>query len=131
MMNRIRNIDFGGIVGTIRKIPAFTIDYFRTQPIVAAFTGLALVLLATFFFLLGTLEPTSPGTEVSLDQSLTAAQQRRVQTATIKDEDHRVELLTRRGEQVWSAYPESEGQTNRIIDAMTKGGAKLTVDQQS
>src|SRR5688500_17605254 len=129
-MQRLRNFDFGDLVGAVRKMPAFLIDYFRTQPIVAAFTGLAIVLLTAFFLLLGTLQPSSPGTEVSLDQILTAAEQRQVQSAVLKDQDHRVELLTRRGEQVWSPYPESEGQTSRIIDAMTKAGAQLTVDQQ-
>src|SRR5688572_14134067 len=106
------------------------LDYFRTQPIVAALSALGLALLAAFFLLLGTLSPSSPGTEVSLDQVLTAAEQRTVQTSTLKDEDHRVEVLTRRGEQVWAAYPESEGQTNRLIDAMTKAGAQVSVDQQ-
>jgi cell division protease FtsH len=129
-MQRIRNIDFGGFVDAVRKTPAFLIDYFRTQPMVAALSGLGLALLLAFFFLLGTLAPSSPGTEVSLDQVLKAAEQRQVQSATLWDEDHRIGLITRRGEQVWAAYPESEGQTNRLTDAMTKAGAQLTVDQQ-
>src|SRR5688572_27846180 len=107
-MQRIRNIDFGAFWDAIRKTPAFLVDYFRTQPMVAALSALGLVLLAAFFLLLGTLAPTSPGTEVSLDQVLKAAEQRQVQAATLKDQDARIEVLTRRGEQVWSPYPDSE-----------------------
>jgi cell division protease FtsH len=130
VIKKIRSIDLGEVVDGIRKIPPFVIDYLRTQPIVAALGALGLVLLAAFFLLLGTLSPSSPGTEVSLDQVLTAAEQRQVQSATIKDQDHRIEVQTRRGEEVWAAYPESEGQTSRLIDAMTKADAQLSVDQQ-
>ena len=131
MIKKIRNIDFEEVVTTIRKVPPFVMDYLRTQPIVGALGGLGIVLLATFFLLLGTLSPSSPGTEVPLDQVLTAAEQRQVQSATLWDEDHRIGVVTRAGEQVWAAYPQSEGQTSRLIDAMTKADAQLTVDQQS
>jgi cell division protease FtsH len=127
----IRNIDLEEVVTTIRKMPPYFIEYLRTQPIVAALGGLGLVLLMAFFLLLGTLSPSSPGTQVSLDQVLEAAEQRQVQTATIWDHDHRIGLTTRLGEQVWAAYPSSEGQTSRLIDAMTKADAQLTVDQQN
>jgi cell division protease FtsH len=130
VIQKLRNFDMGAVFGFIQKAPFMFFDYFRSQPIVAAFTALALVLLTAFFLLLGTLQPTSPGTEVSLDQVLTAAQQRQVQGAKIKDQDQRIELTTRNGDRVWAAYPESEGQTSRLIDAMVKGGAQLTVDQQ-
>ena len=62
---------------------------------------------------------------------LNAAKQRQVAQATLKDEDARVEVSTRSGEALWAAYPKSEGQTNRIIDAMVKSRASLAVDQQS
>jgi len=109
----------------------FAFDYFRSQPIVAALTALALVLFVVFFTMLGTLSPSSPGREVPLDQVLTAAKQRQVGKATLLDEDARVEITTRAGEQLWAAYPKSEGQTSRLIDAMTKSQASLAVDQQA
>jgi cell division protease FtsH len=115
----------------IKDIALFAIDYVRTQPILAFLAGLALMLFAVFFLMLGSLSPSSPGREVSLDQVLNAAKQRQVAQALLKDEDARVEVTTRSGEQLWSAYPKSEGQTNRIIDAMVKGQASLAVDQQS
>ena len=127
----MRSIDLGEVFGTIRKIPAFILDYLRTQPIVAGLGGLLLVLLAAFFLMLGTLNPSSAGSEVSLDQVLNAAQQRQVASAKLLDEDARIEVTTRRGEQVWAAYPKSEGQTARLIDAMVKADAQLSIDQQS
>ncbi|HEX8084732.1 MAG TPA: ATP-dependent zinc metalloprotease FtsH [Solirubrobacteraceae bacterium] len=108
----------------------FVFDYFRSQPILAFLVGLTVVLFALFFLMLGGLSPSSPGREVSLDQVLNAAKQRQVATATLKDEDARVEVQTRNGEQLWAAYPKSEGQTSRIIDAMVKSRATLAVDQQ-
>ena len=115
----------------VKDVAFFAIDYFRSQPILAFLVGLAAVLFTLFFLMLGGLSPSSPGREVSLDQVLNAAKQRQVAQATLKDEDARVEIATRSGEQLWAAYPKSEGQTSRIIDAMVKSRASLNVDQQS
>src|SRR5688500_8247101 len=114
----------------LMKLPAGFKEYLATQPIVAALSGLAIIFLTIFFLMLGSLCPSSPGREVPLDQVLTAAKQRQVAEATLKDEDARIEIGTQRGEQVWAAYPKSEGQTARLIDAMTKADAQLSVDQQ-
>jgi cell division protease FtsH len=84
-----------------------------------------------FFSMLGTLQPSSPGTEVPLGQVLNAAKQRQIASATIMDEDSRIEVTTRGGQRVHAAYPKSEGQTSRLIDAMQKAGAQFDVDQQS
>jgi cell division protease FtsH len=89
------------------------------------------VLFVVFFLMLSSLSPGSPGSETGLSQVLNAAQQRQVQSATIKDEDARVEVKTRSGQRLWASYPHSEGATSRIIDAMQKSGAELTVDQQT
>jgi cell division protease FtsH len=122
--------DVSDVIGVIRKAPFFVIDYLRTQPTVAWLGGLGLTLLVAFFLLLGTLGPSSPGREVSLDQVLTAAEQRQVHSARLKDDDARIEVTIRNGREVWAAYPKSEGQTARLIDAMVKADAQLTVDQQ-
>src|SRR5436190_7637818 len=119
----IRDIAFG--------IPAAFKEYLMTQPIVAVLGTLAIVLFIVFFSLLGTLNPSSPGQEVPLGQVLTAAKQRQIASATILDEDARIEVMTRAGQQVWAAYPKSEGQTSRLIDGMQKAGAEFDVDQQS
>jgi cell division protease FtsH len=112
-------------------IPGAFKDYLITQPIVAAMGTLAIVLFIVFFSMLGTLNPATPGQEVPLGQVLTAAKQRQVATASIKDEDARIAITTRAGGQYWAAYPKAEGQTSRLIDAMQKANANFDVDQQS
>src|SRR5436190_7797722 len=112
-------------------IPGAFKEYLMTQPIVAALGTLAIILFIIFFSMLGTLNPSSPGQEVPLGQVLAAAKQRQIATATILDEDARIEVTTRAGGQYWAAYPKSEGQTSRLIDASEKAGAVLDVNQQS
>jgi cell division protease FtsH len=119
------------ITSRIKGLAFFAYDYFRSQPILAFLTGLALVLLVTFFAMLGSLSPNTSGREVPLDQALAAAKQRQVQTATIYDADDRVQITTRAGEQLWFAYPSGEGATQQIISSLTKAQASVTVDQQS
>ncbi len=130
MRNRIR-FKLEEVWERIAAIPRGLLDYFITQPIAAGLTGLAAILFTIFFLALGSLNPSSPGKEAGLGQILNAAQQRQVATATIKDEDSRVEVTTRAGERFWASYPRSEGATSRLIDAMTKSGADLVVDQQT
>src|SRR6185503_3781559 len=89
------------IAGKVRAVGLFAADYFRSQPIVGVLTALTVVLFITFFTMLGTLQPNSPGREVALSQVLTAAKQRQIAQATILDEDARVEVATRAGERLW------------------------------
>jgi cell division protease FtsH len=129
-MSKVTNI-LDEVFDYLKKVPFAVRDYLVLQPIVAALGGLAIVLLVAFFLLLGAITPSSPGREVSLDQVLTAAKQRQVGSARLLDADARVEITTRAGQKAWAAYPKSEGQTARIIDAMTKSGASITIDQQA
>jgi cell division protease FtsH len=112
-------------------IPKMFKDYLVVQPIVAGLGFLSIVLFIVFFTMLGTLNPATSGQEVPLGQVLQAAKQRQVADATILDEDHRIQITTRSGQKAWAAYPASEGQTSRLIDAMSKAGAQFQVDQQS
>ena len=123
MISTVRDALKGAVLGLV--------EYLRSQPLLAGLLVLAIGLFTAFFMLLGTLSPSSPGREVSLDQVLSSAREHQVKQATLLDEDARVEVQTRAGEQAWAAYPKSEGQTSRVIDAMVKGGASLSVDQQS
>jgi cell division protease FtsH len=109
----------------------FTRGYVAQQPIVAVLAGIAAVLFTLFFVMLAGLSPSSPGKSVGLGQVLGAAEQRQIASAKILDEDARVEVKNRAGQEFWAAYPRSEGATSRIIDAVQKSGANVTVDQQS
>jgi cell division protease FtsH len=127
----MRRVKFGDVKDFLKGAFLFSVDYIRTQPILGFLMALAAILLVIFFMLLGDLSPHSPGSEASLDQVLNAAAQRQVQSATILDEDARIEVTLRSGQEIWAAYPKSEGQTARLIDAMIKGKAQLDVNQQS
>ena len=130
MLYRIRN-RIAAIGDLLKAIPLGLLDWMRTQPVGAFLAALSIALLVVFFLALGSLNPSSPGRETSLDAVLTAAQQREVRQATILDEDARVEIVTRNGEQLYAPYPRGEGQTARLIDAFTKANAVLIVDQQT
>jgi cell division protease FtsH len=132
-MQRLANLRFKvlPVLETIAGMPRAFRDYLLVQPIVAALGALSIVLFVVFFMMVGTLNPNSPGQEVPLGQVLQAAQQRQIASATILDEDARIEIATRAGQKVWAAYPKGEGQTSRLIDALQKDGAIFSVDQQS
>ncbi|HEX2015427.1 MAG TPA: ATP-dependent zinc metalloprotease FtsH [Solirubrobacteraceae bacterium] len=106
-------------------------DYFLTQPVLSALTGLAVFLLIVFFVLLGGLNPSAQGQQVPLNQVLDAAGQRQVQSAKIYNEDAQVGIVTRAGQHVYANYPKSEGETSQLINLFDKAGAQLTIDQQS
>jgi cell division protease FtsH len=132
-MRKVLNLRFKVVafVEAIFAIPRMFRDYLLAQPIVAGLGTLSIVLFIVFFMMLGTLNPHSPGQEVPLGQVLTAAKQRQVTNATILDEDHRIEIVTRSGQRAWAAYPASEGQTSRLIDALQKAHSQFQIDQQS
>jgi cell division protease FtsH len=121
----------GEVKDALKGVFLFTVDYIRSQPILAFLGVTAAILIAVFFILLGKLSPDSPGREASLDTVLNAAKQRQVETATILDEDARIEVTTTSGQDLWAAYPSSEGQTGRLIDDLERSGATFFVDQQS
>jgi cell division protease FtsH len=119
------------LLDAAKKVPGALRDYLTTQPIVGVMTALAVALFIAFFAMLGSINAPSPGEQVPLGQVLQAAKQRSISTATIYDEDARIGVTTRSGQVAWAAYPKGEGQTSRLIDALTKSGAQFTVDQQS
>src|SRR5438128_12337543 len=106
-------------------------DYLVTQPIVGIMAGLAALLFTLFFVMLGSLSPNSPGQSVGLGAVLNAAQQRQIASATIRDEDARVEVTNRAGQHFRAAHPRPEGATSRMIDAVQKSGTNLPVDPQA
>jgi len=115
----------------MKAIGAGIWEYFATQPVLSALTGLAVFLLTVFFILLGGLNPSAQGQQVPLNQVLDAAGQRQVQSAKIYNEDAQVAIVTRAGQHVFAPYPKSEGETSQLINLFDKAGAQLTIDQQS
>jgi len=79
----------------------------------------------------GSLGPSGSGREVSLDQIYNAATQHAVKSARILDEDAQVEITTLSGQRAFANYPRNEGATQQIIQALTRGQAAVTIDQQA
>ncbi len=105
--------------------------WFLKDPLNTMLIVASLVLTILFFSLLGAIQPSSPGEQVSLSRvsELTATKQ--VESAELLDQDSRVVIETANGRTVWAAYPSSDAQLNGMINALTKGGAAVTVDQQA
>jgi len=98
----------------------------------STFLLLATIALAiTFFNLLGSLKPASPGVKVPLSQVTQLAHQKVIARAALLDEDARVLFRTADGRELWAAYPHSDAQTSALLKILSDGGAVVSVDQQS
>jgi cell division protease FtsH len=125
----------------------------------ALFLALATAALAvTFFVLLGSIGPSSHGTELPISRVIALAEHKQIAAATLLDHDARVEVTLKSSTvgtvsggvsagtnttsklapltptaklEYWAAYPVSGAQTQGLIQTLTRGGVAVTVDQQS
>jgi len=100
-------------------------DLLRTGLIVAS-----VVIAVTFFAMLGSTKPESPGQPTTLSEINKLSTAKAVTTATLLDNDARVVVTTNTGQQFWAAYPASGATTQQMIDGFAKNGAQVSVDQQ-
>jgi len=85
----------------------------------------------TFFSLLGSIRPSSAGTEVPLSTITRLADDERVERATLLDQDARVVVDTQAGQTLWAAYPDSDAQTSELVRRLERGDAVVGIDQQA
>jgi cell division protease FtsH len=98
------------------------------------FLGLASVCLAIVFaLLLGSIGPSSSGTQIPISSVEALAKQKEIAVATLLDHDNRVELTTKgaSAQRLWASYPSSGAQTQALYNDLVKSGATVAVDQQS
>ena len=100
-------------------------DLLRTGLIVAS-----VVIAITFFAMLGSTKPESPGQPTTLSEISKLSTAKAITTATLLDNDARVVVTTNTGQQFWAAYPASGATTQQMIDGFAKNGAQVSVDQQ-
>jgi len=105
--------------------------WFLKDPLNTGLIVASLLLVFTFFNLLGDIKPSSPGEKVPLSRVVQLTEQSQVRTATLLDQDSRVVIDTKNGRTVWAAYPSSDAQTNTMLRQLDKSGAVVTVDQQA
>ncbi len=116
-------------------------------------------LAITFALLLGSIKPSSRGTQVPLSTVQKLAKRHDIATAVMLDHDDRVVVLTNASaplitatgaitaaavtgikaappsgaglQLLWAAYPASGAQTGQLSSELTSGGASVTVNQQA
>ena len=91
----------------------------------------SVVLLITFFSLLGSLGGEGEGTKVPLSTVTHVAESGRVAEATLLDYDHQVVVATEGGLTYYADYPGSDAATQQLVAELTEGGARVSVDPQS
>ena len=102
----------------------------------AVLGGLLLVLGGAYAAAVLTLQPSSPGTQLTIDGVFGSAQRHAITDARFLDEDARItgSLVLQKGgapEQFWTAYPRSDAATNDLLATLVTGGAHVTVDPQT
>jgi cell division protease FtsH len=109
---------------------------------IALFLLIASIALAVAFAsLLGSISPSSAGTQVPISTVHKLARHRQIERALLLDHDNRVELTTKPRvggagvggvpRLLWAAYPASGAQTQQVVHELEASGAVLAVDQQS
>jgi cell division protease FtsH len=91
----------------------------------------SVVLLITFFSLLGSLGGEGEGTKVPLSTVTHVAESGRVAEATLLDYDHQVVVATEGGLTYYADYPGSDAATQQLVAELTEGGARVSVDPQA
>jgi cell division protease FtsH len=102
----------------------------------ALLLGLLVVFGGAYAAAVFTLQPSSPGKELTIDQVVHGAQQHAIPEARFLDEDARVtgQIILQRGQapaQFWTAYPRSDAATNDLLNGLVSGGAHVNVDPQT
>ncbi len=91
----------------------------------------AVVLLVIFFNLLGAIQPSSPGKQVTLSEVSTLAKEKSAETVTLLDQDARIVIVETDGEVVWAAIPSQGANVGSLLEGLQRSGATVTVDQQA
>jgi cell division protease FtsH len=98
----------------------------------ATFLALASIgILIAFFSLLGSIRPSTQGQRIPLSQVTTLSRQHRIATATLLDHDSFVNVTTTDGARLNAAYLSSGAQTQQLVAQLERGGAVVSVDEQS
>ena len=99
--------------------------------LVLGLAGSLLALLLLFVLALGYLGPDRPGKPVSLDRLTALAAGRGLEALELRDEDSVAVARLRAGGTVSAAYPASDAVTGDLVRAASRGGARVSVDEQS
>jgi cell division protease FtsH len=115
----------------VRDAAAAPLRALLANPLATALAVTAALLLALFFLGIAALRPSSPGEQVPLTRADHLITAHAIRSATLLDQDARIELVTRRGTQLWAAYPHSDAYTTNLLARLTLAHVPASVDQQN
>src|SRR5215475_8470220 len=93
--------------------------------------ALAAILITLFFVGLAVIGPHPVGKELPLSSSIRLVQRHDVRSARLLDQDSRMELVTIRGSEFWSAYPHTGSYTANLLNTLQNAHVPTIVVPQS
>jgi cell division protease FtsH len=112
---------------------AFTaiLEFVFGNLLLLSFLTVGLILIALFFAGLRWLAPTSPGRGIPLTTATNLVKHHQIAAAVFRDEDARLELVTKHGVRLWAAYPQSGSYTAELLQTLQRAHVPTGVDAQS
>jgi len=108
------------------------LEFLVGNALIVGLASMAAVMMALFFIGLSMLSPSSPGREVPLsDATSLIATKGALSTATLRDQDARLELRTFSGDRLWASYPHTDSYTSSLIGQLHKNAVQTVVDSQT
>ena len=118
-------------VSWLRGFAAVIAEAVRASPLMAGLLATAALLLVLFFVGLGAIAPHSRGQQVTLTSATELVSRRQVASATLLDQDARLQLRLFGGQQVWAAYPHADPYTGTLLAQLQRHHVPTTVNPQS
>jgi cell division protease FtsH len=117
-----------------RKLPAIP----AIDPVLAFLVATVAILAVAFTLLLGSTTPNPVGQETSITDVARMIDGGQVQSGTLRDFDHQLEIRTRDGRDLYAGLPSNGADTEQIVAAFQKaatenpaGSPQLRIDPQS
>ncbi len=103
----------------------------RRDPLSTFLLCASLVLLITFFSLLGSLGSAATGEKVPLSAVTKLAEGKRLRSATLLDYDHQIVVESKTGAQLYADYPASDAATQGLFETLATAGTRVSIDPQA
>ena len=124
-------VEFRDVARSMGGVAASAGRWLARDPINTILIVASIGLTILFFNLLGDIQPSSSGERVPLSRVEKLAKHKQVELATLLDQDSRVVVDTKSGQELYAAYPKSDAETSNLLKQLTSGGAVVEIDQQS
>ena len=110
---------------------ARVLGWIAEHPIHTGLAAASATLVALFFVGLSILSPHSPGVQTPLSNAVALISTNKLEHATLRDQDARIEFATRSGKQLWASYPHSDTFTSQLLARLAAHHVPTAIDQQA